>query len=228
VTGESQPGVPDGEDHQLMDDLFHALSQPLTTLRCGLGLSLQHSSGGKQLRRDLEIALQAAESVSWLVAGIRELTEATSPSPTGSANLHECLRKTLDDLEPLARSAQLRLSLVSNVSMEVKMEPSRLRQALLYLLEFIWRSSPGGSEMTITMVEETEHVVLTFQGPLPPPARETCDLKLRVAWAIASRIFRAAAGSVHLQADSSHCFLKVELPRAVSQTVSSTASRCCA
>jgi len=67
----------DGEDAQLLDDLFHALSQPLTTLRCCLDLSLRRSPTSKQNRQELESALQAVESVTRLVADIRELVEGT-------------------------------------------------------------------------------------------------------------------------------------------------------
>lgn len=67
----------DGEDSQVLADLFHALSQPLTTLRCYLDLSLRRSPSSKQNRQELESALQAAESVIRLFADIRELLEGT-------------------------------------------------------------------------------------------------------------------------------------------------------
>jgi signal transduction histidine kinase len=70
------------QDPQLLADLFHALSQPLTTLRCYLDLSLRRSPTSKQNRQELESALQAAESVTRLVADIRELVEGTR-SPAG-------------------------------------------------------------------------------------------------------------------------------------------------
>ncbi len=70
-------------DPQLLSDLFHALSQPLTTLRCGLGLSLQKSPDDNQNRQSLEIAAQAAESVARLIAGIRELMESANSNPAG-------------------------------------------------------------------------------------------------------------------------------------------------
>ena len=74
-------------DPQLLSDLFHALSQPLTTLRCGLGLSLQKSPDDNQNRQSLEIAAQAAESVARLIAGIRELMESANSNPAGERSI---------------------------------------------------------------------------------------------------------------------------------------------
>lgn len=213
----------DGEDLQLLADLFHNLSQPLTTLRCCLGLSL-HKSPGKQNRRDLEIAMRAAESVASLVAGIRELVEAPNPPPTHAvANLHECLREVVDDLGPVAESMQLTLSLVSRASAQVEIAPLRLRQALFQLLGVALESCPAGNEVQVTTREEGENAVLTIQAR----ARDALSsvnrpLQIRLALAIARRIFEMGGGRLQLQSTSDCFSLTIHLPRTTQQSIPPT------
>ena len=55
-------------------ELFHALTQPVTTLCCGLAVSAQRARG-KELRRDLATAREQAERVAKLVSVLRERVE---------------------------------------------------------------------------------------------------------------------------------------------------------
>ena len=58
------------KEHTLTD-LFHELSQPVTTLCCSLEISLKHARGTR-LRHDLGIALEQAQAVMQLTRAIRE------------------------------------------------------------------------------------------------------------------------------------------------------------
>jgi len=49
---------------QFVSDVFHALSQPLTALRCSLELALIQDGDAKTFRVALEEALKQAERVS--------------------------------------------------------------------------------------------------------------------------------------------------------------------
>ena len=224
--------VSDGDDPQLLADLFHDLSQPLTTLRCCLGLSLQKSPAAKQNRHDLEIAQEAAESVARLIAGIRELVEASCPAQLhGTADLDECLGRLVDDFRPVAESMRRTLSLISKASVHVAIEPRRLRQALFHLLGFALRSCQAGTMLHITSLGEDENARLTIQGnTVDQPVAVDVLLQARLALAIANRTFRTAGGSLQLQS-SSGCFsLTVHLPRTLHQSLppEASASRCCA
>jgi len=57
-----------------ISELFHALTQPVTTLCCGLAVSAQRARG-KELRRDLATAREQAERVAQLVSVLRERVE---------------------------------------------------------------------------------------------------------------------------------------------------------
>ncbi|MBZ5572587.1 MAG: hypothetical protein LAO09_12005 [Acidobacteriia bacterium] len=69
------------EYRQRLADLFHALSQPLTTLRCCLDVSLQKPRSAQRYQRDLQAVLQQVELVTRLVICIRDLVDAASPAP---------------------------------------------------------------------------------------------------------------------------------------------------
>jgi len=60
--------------HAEITELFHALSQPVTTVCCALAVSAKKARG-RELRRDLEIAREHAERVAKLIAVLRERVE---------------------------------------------------------------------------------------------------------------------------------------------------------
>jgi hypothetical protein len=59
------------ECEELIAELFHQLSQPLTTLTCCLEVCLQKSRGNR--KRDLRIALEQAQTITGLTAQLRQL-----------------------------------------------------------------------------------------------------------------------------------------------------------
>jgi len=64
------------ERERVIAELFHELTQPLTTLHCCLELSLKKVPRSAKSRRDLQIALQQAENIAKLIGELRELLEA--------------------------------------------------------------------------------------------------------------------------------------------------------
>lgn len=224
--------VTDGEDPQLLADLFHDLSQPLTTLRCCLDISLQKLPSANQNRRDLEIAQEAVESVARLITGIRELVEPPCPTQLhATADLDECLGGLVDDFRPVAESMQRTLSLISKASVQVAIEPRRLRQALFHLLGIALRYCQAGTILHITTLGEVENATLTIQGnTVDQPVAVDVLLQARLALAIANRIFWAVGGRLQLQSGSGCFSLTVHLPRTLHQSLppEASASRCCA
>ena len=47
----------------VLSDIFHELSQPLTTLECGLELALRNDTTVAQLRKRLRVLLEAAQEL---------------------------------------------------------------------------------------------------------------------------------------------------------------------
>src|SRR6266705_830270 len=87
-----------GERRELIFDLFHALNQPLTTLRCSLELTLHQPRTAKQYRDSLAGALRHTEQITWLTTDLRELLEADDASDDRKVlALEVCLRKAVVD-----------------------------------------------------------------------------------------------------------------------------------
>ena len=213
-------------DWRLLDDLFHALSQPLTTLRCGLAVSLQKPRTTARYRRDLQVALQQAESVAHFAAGIREVVQAGVPDQDQLASdLSQCLREVGSHLQPVAESSKVRLHVSSGSDCPVKLEAGRLRQALFRLMEFALQSSRAGSQIRVNVTRENPEAVLTMfivpQEQRNPPGRprsqDGAELGRRLIYAIARRIFETAGGHLRIRRGPKRMTLTVRLPLSVQE-----------
>src|SRR5438309_2270649 len=94
------------ERQKLVSELFHALSQPITALRCSLELALYdpHPSVSEE---KLQTALGHAEKIAELAAGIRQLIEADDPGDARKPlPLESCLREAMSHLHLVAEAAQ--------------------------------------------------------------------------------------------------------------------------
>jgi len=67
---------PAGLDAQSISDLFHGLSQPLTTLRCSLELAMMKQCRSGADRAQLEAALADVEQITILTGRLRAIIEA--------------------------------------------------------------------------------------------------------------------------------------------------------
>lgn len=74
---------------QASAELFHELTQPLTTLHCCLELSLKKTPGSSKSRRDLQIALQQLQHVEKLFAQLRALLDSGNHNPPAPESLPE-------------------------------------------------------------------------------------------------------------------------------------------
>lgn len=215
------------EDRELLADLFHALNQPLTSLRCCLELILQSPPGRleNRARRNLRLALHQAESIAWLTGRIRDVVEAGNP--TGSqegADLKDCLFETAADLLPMAEAARKRLWLDTGDSCPVNISPNRLREAIFHLIEFGVGCARAGSEIKLVAGQNDQAAVLTLQfaaGRVTKTAASNRQrlpargLKGRLDLAIAQRIFESSGGRLEVHKQASHWSLEIRLPLAV-------------
>ena len=131
------PALPDSEPRQLVSDLFHALSQPLTSLCCSLELTMQQSPTPEQYRESVSRVLVQAEHVSWLASGIRELFDASEAGEDCEAlPLQTAVQSAVSDLLPVAEAAGVRICYLPRSGCPVRFEAQRLRQGLFHLLGF--------------------------------------------------------------------------------------------
>src|ERR1022692_374707 len=219
----AKPGGVTGcsEDSQLVSDLFHALNQPITALRCSLELSLHRPRTAEQYRDTLQAAMQQAELIAGWAVGIRALLQADDAGyDLQVLALDSFLRDAVADLEPVAESLQLEFGLHCDSAGCVLFEPRRLQQALCGVLDFaIALSSAGSTVMVDARDRDREAVIVlaTSQGDAAldsgsawqPPKDAARILRQRLGLAIPRRIVAAAGGS--LQAETSRGDLRIEL-----------------
>ena len=105
--------MPQGPD--VLGELVHSLSQPLTSLRCSLELSLDLSPGeaAEQRQEGVLAALQQTEKVIGMVQLIREYLDVEQPGPkTPSSALAPALEGVVEELSSIAAVRGVRLCLV--------------------------------------------------------------------------------------------------------------------
>ena len=223
------------EYQQLGSDIFHELSQPLSTLVCLLEVNLLISRSAKQMRHDLQIALKQARSIVQFDNALRELWSAgNAQQDQQPLSLGGCLREVVADLLPVAQSNQVEVVLTSDSDGLVNFQASRLRQGLFHLLEFALASCAVGGQIQIKITagedEESVRVTVAISATVVPEVEESDakaqarsgtaesapskqrELKRRLGLVIARRIFETGDGSLHAQASGERMRLEVSLP----------------
>jgi signal transduction histidine kinase len=215
--GDALPG-----DRQLLADLFHALSQPLTALRCSLELALDPRRSAEQCREGGRTALAYAEQVSRLCGGIRMLADADDlGDDLQMISLGDCLREMVDTMRPLAEAHGGSLILRDQTAAaRVRCGKQRLRHGVFSLLEYALQGcrAPARIELAAGWQADGVGLVLTV---VPNPraekiaaakAEEENPLQRRLALAVARRIFHSAGGSLQVRNGGENLRLEVRLP----------------
>ncbi len=215
----------------LLADLFHALNQPLTTLRCSLELALAQPRTPDEYRETLRLALAEAGQAAWLASGLRELIESDDPGEDREAlEIEACLQQMVLDVLPLAESAGVRLSIQRSSAGWVLFEPRRLRQALFYLLEYVLSTAAKGATVRVEIRGRDGEATLTLEtsgeqaavdeppGPGLERARaapEQPGNARRLQLGIARGILEAGGGRFHFEWNNDTLFLEVRLPQTI-------------
>ncbi len=214
------------EDSRLMADLFHALNQPITALRCALELGLHQPRTTGQYRDVLQKGLEQAEQIAGWATGIRELLQAQDAGDACQMVAFESfLREELQDMQPVAESLRVSFALRCSGSAVVRFEPHRLRQTLFCLLDFALRSSRAGSVLQIEVQEHHHEAVLRMAGSpgaagrvghrqSPLNRERTLSLRRRLGLAIPRRLVEAAGGRLETGNRRGRWHIELGLPLA--------------
>jgi hypothetical protein len=214
----SLPPSPRGPD--VLGELLHSLSQPLTGLRCSLELSLQPplelstEEVAEQRQESVAAALQQTEKAIGMIQLMREYLDVEPPEPKVYwSALTPALRSVVEDLSSIAAVRDIRLRLIGTCTATLPVPESRLRLALQYLIATMIEGQPAGGKVTLLLAEGPAGAVLRVEGerelrvphareadatsPLTrrDPARATSTLR-RARLAIASRVLENAGASL--------------------------------
>jgi two-component system, OmpR family, sensor kinase len=225
LTTMATAAADNGEPRQLVCDLFHQLSQPLTTLCCSLELAQLQTPTAEQYSEIVSRTREQAEKASWLATAIRELFDAGQAGEDGEVlELRWVVEDAVTDLLPVAQSVGVQVCYSPCSPYPVWFDAQRLRQGLFHLLAFGLASGGPGVVLTIEMEERGAEVVLRltlsgqgeFDGaPAAGPNHEHLpnDLVRRLGLGIARAIFEAAGGSLGLEHGTGSLSVEVRLPR---------------
>jgi signal transduction histidine kinase len=215
TTVGNPPRLPDCEPRRLVSDLFHALSQPLTSLCCSLELTLQQSPTPEQYRESVSRALAQAEKVSWLATGMRELFDASEVGEDCEVlPLQAAVESAVSNLLPVAESAGVQIYCLPRSACAVRFEAHRLQQGLFHLLGFAVSAGGRGAVVKIEVGECGEEGVLgvmVCEGV--GGDQEPGELVRRLGLGIACAIFEAAGGSFRAERSVDYLGVEVRIPR---------------
>lgn len=141
--------------------LLHALNQPLTGLQCAMEVALASPRTLEQYVQGLREGLGLTERMRALVEAIREVTDVEVETKTEreTTELRSLLRETVEDLEPVAETKAVSLTLdgvsvaalssSSSVSLLVKAERVRLATLMFRLLDSTLSLAAWGTALQI-------------------------------------------------------------------------------
>jgi hypothetical protein len=192
----------------LASDIYHALSQPLTALECGLEVSLRQDNTVAELRARVASALETAQVLHQRLLEARALQDAGETGDTSLPILADYLLSQLrEDFLLVSDSAKVKLGVNCEPAM-VHGNEARLRNGFFHLFEYLLRTGPPRRTLRIRGVRTSStvfEVKFTNDGSTRSKAVEPAqrmnisDIDLRIA----QRIFQAAGGDLVLTQDGS-------------------------
>jgi hypothetical protein len=216
-------------DQELLGDLLHSLSQPLTSLRCSLELSIDEVT--EQQQQMVSAALQQTETVIGMIQLMREYVDAEQSAGQHAVALMPVLRSMAEDLSSIAALRNIRLRVVGTCAVRMRVAEPRLRLALQYLILAMIERQPPGSEATLLLAEGPAGAVLRAQGErrfvgpeasrpgkIPDNRQSKQDsvgaTMRRVRLAIASRVLETAGAALALDDGAPGFVLRIPRPHA--------------
>lgn len=206
------------QNQAVLGELLHSLSQPLTSLRCSLELSIEDIAGQKQ--NTVSVALEQTDRVIAVVRLMREYLDTepltvTQP-PVPPVPLGPVLRSVVDQLAPVAAERQVRLQLRGGCSSTVALAEPRLRLALQYLIGAFIEEQPRHRDVSLRLEKgASESELRVYVEPAPAGASKSDPVTMtlhNVQRAIARRLLESAGASLTLDSDDHPGFL-LRIPR---------------
>ena len=205
------------QDQAMLGELLHSLSQPLTSLRCSLELTVEEVRG--QPQDAVAAALEQTDRVIAVVRLMREYLETESAGvPQPPVTLGPVLRGVVDQLSPVAQERQVRLQLTGGCSATIALAEPRLRLALQYLIGILIEKQPRHGEVTLRLeqglAESELRAQVTPTAITAVPRHDPVIATLHhVQLAIARRLLESAGASLAFGGGGDHFGFLLRIPR---------------
>jgi len=201
----------------VLGELLHSLSQPLTSLRCSLELSIDEEA--EQRQESVVVALQQTERVIGMVQLMREYLEAEHLLPeTYSSALTPVLCSVVEELASITALEGIKVQLVGTCKATLAASEPRLRLALQYLIAAVVEAQietqAAGGKVTLLLGEGPAGTVLRAESKLGfcKPLGATPTLR-RVRLAIARRMLESAGASLAFDDKNAPSGFVLRIPR---------------
>lgn len=191
----------ESQSSEVLSDILHSLSQPLTALECGLEIALHRDRTAAQFRKRVESLLVTTQILHQRLREIRALKDAAETGDRCAPVALESLLTLLgEDFGPVAKQADIGVSVDCKPVM-VAGNAARLRNGFFHLLDFLLRECPSGGRVRVAAGPRKQgdaEIRFRVCGPqengAAPPARtpNRADISLRIA----ERTFLAAGGTM--------------------------------
>lgn len=159
------------QDQEVLGELLHSLSQPLTSLRCSLELSIDEVA--VQQQATVSLALQQTEKVIGMVQLMRDYLDAEhSGSEMCPVALAPAVRAVVEDLSSIAALRGIKLPLAGTCTASMPVPEPRLRLALQYLLYDLIQVARANSEIRLLLEEGSSESVLRAECERGAPVRD--------------------------------------------------------
>jgi signal transduction histidine kinase len=218
-----QPSLALLQNQEVLGELLHSLSQPLTSLRCSLELSIDDVAERQQ--ETVSLALRQTETVIGMIQLMREYLDAEQPgSEVHPVALAPVVQAVVDQLSSVAGLCGIKLTLAGTCTASLPVPEPRLQLALQYLLSTLIEAARADSEITIVLEEGSSESVLRAQcekglrlrddGARGAHSnRDSVSVTLgKVRLVIASRVLETAGALLAIE-DGDHPGFVLRIPR---------------
>jgi signal transduction histidine kinase len=157
-----QPSLELLQNQEVLGELLHSLSQPLTSLRCSLEVSFDEVAEPQQAT--VSQALEQTNKVIGMIQLMREYLDAEEPaSRAHPVALASGVRAVVEELKSIAALRGIKLSPAGTCTASLPVPEPRLRLALQYLLCALIEAAPADSEIALLLVEGSSESVLRVE-----------------------------------------------------------------
>jgi hypothetical protein len=192
MNGQTPEG---GEEHKLLANIFHLISQPMTALQCSLEFALNKLDDPQQCRTWIEAALENSERLRCRLSLAREVADAASPGdPAQTVGLKSVLEEVLSEVEPLFELSGAKPKLRCD-EIEVSGERSRLLRAFFHILQNLSPAEvPASDAPEVSVEREAELIEVRFSRFVLRPNASKDQIASQLE--IAKEIFESAGGGL--------------------------------
>jgi hypothetical protein len=190
------------ERRRAISEAFHSFHQPLTSLHCGLEITLLKPRSVDEYKSRLQDALIHAGAILRLNRVLRELVEAGDPGEQfGIVSLALLLRQMAEDVAYIAEPALVKIAVGKIVDVEIRADQTKLLKMLSHVLaSMIGRLLPGGVVKVATRMNGTlAEIRMSAEGSLrDPDALNPLDTKAQaIGWDATNVYVQTLGGSMN-------------------------------